>query len=343
MEDIPNCLAPCRQISTQLPLNRRIFTFVQPGALEASAHQQTAAIQQNVGEPLRLPVRARSAPDSDLLSSFCPTPMAATLNDTIRQRAPGTSRWPFMDEMSSAWIRGSTDKAHSVHGRDEPVWRVSRLWFYGWPGCGRTVVTASIVEDLIHQCTPKHAVGYYFCRKMRLETTEAPNILRTLIAQLAQQSEEAFQLLKSRLKGHGTHDKCEASKTPDYNSLSLEALRDLLQLLSQCFEHVSLVINSLHSMGTNSQGDFVRLVASLADAPGSRIWIIFSSADMPGQQELAVETESCPLLVEGRGEDIRLYARNEIARRIGQGDSFLQTESTPAEIENHIAENSNGA
>ena len=64
-------------------------------------------MESDHGQAHGLPLHA--AP-STLIESFSPTPMAAILNATIRQREPGTNRWLLEDEMVSAWITDRTDK-----------------------------------------------------------------------------------------------------------------------------------------------------------------------------------------------------------------------------------------
>ena len=70
--------------------------------------------------------RLHAAP-SRLIESFTPTPVAATLDATLRQTEPGTT-----------------------------VSRIAKLWLYGHWGSGRTTLTASIRER-----PADHAVGYY--------------------------------------------------------------------------------------------------------------------------------------------------------------------------------------
>lgn len=301
--------------------------------------------QQQYWETLGLPRRTESA----LIEAFCPTPMAAILNGTIRQRQPGTNRWPFDDIMVSTWITGSTDELWTVPGQEMPVSRITKLWLHGFLGSGRTVVTASIIEHLIRGCTTKNAVGYYFCSRSHRASTDPLNVLRTLIAQLAQQSDDASQLLTAHLENNLEHIPGTAGDNGWGQSASLDinGLAELLQSVSRCFERVSLVINSVENLRSDdAEAGLVRLLASLVDRPESNIWVLFTSAEGPGEQQeqqLVTETKACPVQVYGRAEDIRIYVQSEVAKRISLGHTFLQPEPIRTGLENYIVDNSNGA
>ncbi|KAJ6186206.1 pdz/dhr/glgf [Penicillium mononematosum] len=303
-----------------------------------------AAVEGHHGEALGLPLP--TAP-STLIESFSPTPMTAILNATIRQREPGTNRWPFEDEMVSAWITDCTDKQWIGPGQEVPLSRITRLWLHGFWGSGRTVVTATVIEHLIRERPANHAVGYYFCSRSRIPTMDPLNILRTLIAQVAQQNEDACKLLEAYLEGDNNlglaPENSEAYYQGSAASLDMDTLGKLLQTVSQCFERVSLVINSIDFIDSDAEAAFVRLLTSLVDSPASTLRVLFTTSPKSKQERLAAETNCCPIQVKGRAEDIRLFAQAEIAKRISCGDTFLQPDHVRSGIENYIADNSNGA
>ncbi|KAJ5370478.1 tetratricopeptide repeat domain-containing protein [Penicillium cataractarum] len=301
-------------------------------------------MEKYCGEALGLSLPA--AP-SILIESLRPTPMTAILNEIIRQREPGTIRWPFENEMISAWIRGSTDKRFIPSGQETPVSRITKLWLHGLWGSGRTVVTASIIEHLIRECPATHAVGYYFCDRSRLPAIDPLNILRTLIAQLAGQNENACKLIETYLQGgHNIGlppGNFEAYGQQPASSLNMDTLGKLLQAVSQCFERVSLVINSIDLIDPEAEVALVRLFASLVDSPESKLHVLFSTSTKGQQELLAAEINCCPINVKGSADDIRLFTHAEIARRINSGDAFLQPDHVRGGIEDYIANYSNGA
>ncbi|KAK2765043.1 hypothetical protein FQN54_008742 [Arachnomyces sp. PD_36] len=301
-------------------------------------------MDHNEGEFLKLAARAPGDADDKLLSSFCPTPMVGTLNDAIQQRHQGTNLWPFQDVFISTWIQGSVDTAFRVPESDEPVLGVRKLWLYGHPGCGRTVLTASIVENLIRQLAPQHAVGYYFCNKLRYETTKPTNVLRTLVAQLAQQSEDAFQALRKYLQDKGVQVGSGPAGVSSFDSLSMEELGDILKSVSRPFERVWLVVNAgVETLTPPEESALVRMLSSMTDSAQSNLWVLFGSIDDSAGSDLAPELGFHAECAQGRVEDIRLYVQAQIFNRINQGDSFLHPESTKAGIEDYITKHSNGA
>lgn len=301
-------------------------------------------MEKHHAEALGLPL---SAAPSTLIESLSPTPMATILNATIRQREPGTNRWPFENEMVSGWIMDSTGKDFIRPEQETTVSKITKLWLHGFWGSGRTVVTASIIEHLIRECPANHAIGYYFCSRSRSPTMDPLNILRTLLTQVAQQNEDACRLLEARLLGDtnrdltpgdsGNHDKDPGA------SLDMSTLGKLLQRVSQYFERVALVINSIDFMEPDAEAAFVRLLASLVDSPASTIRVLFTTSSSSKQEQLAARTDCCPIQVKGETDDIRLFVQAEIARRISCGDTFLEPDHVRTGIENYIANNSNGA
>ena len=295
------------------------------------------------GEALGMPLPA--AP-STLIESFSPTPMGAILNSTIRQREPGTNRWPFENEMVSAWITGSTDKQWIGPEQETPVSKITKLWLHGFGGSGRTVATASIIDHLIRERPANHAVGYYFCSRSRIPTMDAQNILFTLITQVAQQNEDACKLLETCLEGDNilglAPGNSEAHDLGPAASLDMDTLGKLLQTVSKCFKRVSLVINSIDFIEPVAEAAFIRLLASLVDSPASTLRVLFTTSSKGKQEQLAAETNYCPVQVKGKTDDIRLFVQAEIARRISRGDTFLLPDHVRAGIESFIVKNSNG-
>lgn len=300
-------------------------------------------MEKHHGGTLGLPLPAAL---STIIESFIPTPMAATLDATLRHREPGTNRWPFENDLISAWITGSTDDEWIVPEQGTTVSRIAKLWLSGHWGSGRTTATASIIEHMIRERSANHAVGYYFCGQSRVPTRDPLNILRTLIAQLAQQSADACKLLETYLNGNDdfglSPESAEEHDQGPASSLDMEALGELLQLVSQRFERVSIVVNSIDFMPPDIETAFVRFIAALADSPTSNICLLLTSTT-GRRKELATELDFCPVLVKGQAEDIRIFAQAEIARRVNRGDTFLQPDHVRIGVEDYIANNSNGA
>jgi hypothetical protein len=64
------------------------------------------------------------------------------------------------------------------------------LWLHGIPGCGKTILSSTIIQSLIDQfqANPKIAVSYFYFDFNDKEKQNPENLLSSLLAQLASQS-----------------------------------------------------------------------------------------------------------------------------------------------------------
>ncbi|KAI4638258.1 hypothetical protein J4E93_010257 [Alternaria ventricosa] len=89
------------------------------------------------------------------------------------QRQPGTGQWLLQEHES---FRNWKDDA------------ASRLWLYGIPGCGKTILSSTVVEHLQHHCgNDKRKVTVYFYFDFNDAQKQIPELmLRSLLRQLLQ-------------------------------------------------------------------------------------------------------------------------------------------------------------
>lgn len=99
-------------------------------------------------------------------------------HDACKQRLPGTGRWLLQSFKYLEWLERKT--------RDT----TSFLWIYGTPGSGKTVLSSTIIEDLLRHCTgnPGKAVAYFYIDFNDPEKQNPELMIRSLIFQLLQQS-----------------------------------------------------------------------------------------------------------------------------------------------------------
>ncbi|KAJ6786507.1 hypothetical protein PWT90_08656 [Aphanocladium album] len=285
----------------------------------------------------RLPFRVSSDPNArDALRAFGPG--NATLGITLPLVEPGTNRWILDDEHVAAWLGGQHDASWVAPGQDSTVQTINKLWLYGPPGSGRTLLAATLVDHLVRQLhvEPRHAVCYYFASDAPVDR-EAVVCLKALIAQLAQQGEAAYGDFTKAVKYGGrpsVHGFSDAIMRP-FDAGHPADLGELLETLSRHFTQVSVVIRGVDYM----EADLARQLTAMVDAPRSTIRTIFTSGDARGQQIACMETVSCPVEVAPSREEVHLYVRNEMKRRIENGDHFLTPEAPRSEIEEYILNN----
>ncbi|KAF3808906.1 hypothetical protein GCG54_00011097 [Colletotrichum gloeosporioides] len=116
-----------------------------------------------------------------------PCDLWETHNSTLEHRQDGTGKW-FLD--SNAYASWKETPAVSV-------------WVHGKPGCGRTTLCSTIIDDVIHGSMHQSRllVFFYFAftdnRRKSLD-----GAIRSLIGQLCSQSEDARTELKSLFSSH---------------------------------------------------------------------------------------------------------------------------------------------
>ena len=88
------------------------------------------------------------------------------------QRQPGTGLWLQQHESFKNWKEDAA----------------SRLWLYGIPGCGKTILSSTVVEHLQHHCgDDKRKVTVYFYFDFNDAQKQIPELmLRSLLRQLLQ-------------------------------------------------------------------------------------------------------------------------------------------------------------
>ena len=141
-------------------------------------------------------------------------------------------------------------KAHKQRQADTGLWLLegakltgwktspaSRLWLYGIPGCGKTILSSTIIEHLLQHCHggPNTVIAYFYFDFNDAQKRNPELMLRSLICQLLQRltttSESLDALFSSCENGY---------RQPSQHAL-LEAMRQVIQE----FAHVYIVVDAL--------------------------------------------------------------------------------------------------
>ena len=115
--------------------------------------------------------------------------------------------------------------------------QASFLWLHGIPGCGKTILCSTIIEDIASTCqaSSRKIQAYYYFTFNDTEKQTCEGLVRSLVTQLCGQSPERSKTMESLFMECG-----EGQRSPTHNSL-LQALRDL----SEQFEQVYFVLDAL--------------------------------------------------------------------------------------------------
>jgi len=96
-----------------------------------------------------------------------------TLSESLR--FGGTCGWALQHEDISSWL--------------DPKGRVQSLWLHGSAGTGKSVLSAHLIAFM--KSTASSRAIYHFCSDQYVESTKYDQILRSIIRQLLQVSDEA--------------------------------------------------------------------------------------------------------------------------------------------------------
>ena len=229
---------------------------------------------------------------------------------TIDDRLPGTGTWLTESSKFDGWKKG----------------RDSRLWLYGIPGCGKTVLCSTAIENVLEErsiATDKAiGVGYFYFDFNNRDQQYCDTMLRSLIFQLWVQTREDANAVDALYSACGS-----GASQPSSNMLK-NALKELVQsfvdtfiildALDECKERKRLMpsieemavwkISSLHMLVTShKERDIEESLSTILD----------------DEQRICIQSA----LVEG---DIRNYVRSRI-----RSDYELRKWQKP-EVQNEI-------
>ncbi|RYC82126.1 hypothetical protein BFJ63_vAg14987 [Fusarium oxysporum f. sp. narcissi] len=239
-----------------------------------------------------------------------PPDYSTNANLARKQRHPGTGTWLLDSPAFHEWKSGSRQ----------------HLWLYGLAGCGKTLLSTTILDHLLSDST-RTTLAFFFDfndpGKQRLE-----NLLRSLAAQLYGTSNEAARRLENLFASHD-----DGRKQPDTTALSV-CVDTMVEITGQ----VSIIIDALDEC--IARGEVLQ-------------WLkrsIFNKAQLivTGRPEAEFEREiprlfnerNCVLLdKEAVNADIRSYVKAALEQR----SDFVDKNLSPSILETVRDKIGNGA
>jgi hypothetical protein len=113
----------------------------------------------------------------------------------------------------------------------------SRLWLYGIPGCGKTILSSTIIEHLVQHCHDHTSIvtPYFYFDFNDMQKQDPELMLRSLLCQLLQ---------RSVVIPRGV-DALFLSCKNGQRKPSLHALLDVIRQVAQEFAHIYIVLDAL--------------------------------------------------------------------------------------------------
>jgi hypothetical protein len=146
-----------------------------------------------------------------------------------KQRQAETGVWLLEGEQFTRWKKSAA----------------SRLWLYGIPGCGKTILSSTIIEHLLQHChdDPSIVTAYFYFDFNDTQKQDPELMLRSLLCQLLQSS-------VGILKGvDALFSSCENGQRKP----SLHTLLDVTRQAAQEFAHVYVILDALDECTQRSE------------------------------------------------------------------------------------------
>jgi hypothetical protein len=251
-----------------------------------------------------------------------PSDPSTNFNKALQQRQESTGLWLLQNNQFKKW-------------QSQPN---SFLWLYGIPGCGKTILSSTIIEHLGDTHPDQLPLYFYFDFTDACKQT-LDNVIRALISQLYHKRKDTQKLLDSLFSSYDN-----GRSQPTCESLC----KVFLQMVNQAQE-IYIVLDALDECRTRkgplSEG-LLAWIQSLLDLEQRSVHLLVTSRpehdiELVLRSLAQSEEDIVPIQSELIDDDIRSYVHT----RVRQGNGLKRWQSrldVLHEIETQLMEKSNG-
>ena len=161
-----------------------------------------------------------------VLDSFGTIDPYRNLNMSRKLRHPSTGLWFTESTEFQHWL--NTDNA--------------RLWLYGIPGAGKTILASLVIDEVLQKTSPNFAVAYFFCDYKDSATQQPYKILSCLVQQIAKQGEQSFAKAESFYKTYSENRRHPIEFDPE------DLCRLILEMATN-YKYTMVIIDGWMSVG----------------------------------------------------------------------------------------------
>jgi len=269
----------------------------------------------------------------DLHDWLSPPPVSVKHEKARLQQHAGTGSWFLASPRFNSW-------------KSQPSVAPANLqiqWLCGRPGCGKTVLTSTIIEDVLTHCAAdpgRRAAAYHYFDFQDLESRDTRSMLTSIMWQLAQGPQSpAFTVL----------DKAQASRKPPTTENLVGTLRDMLMACGEAF----LILDALDECASASRDELLGMVEMIANWPKKPGWpatstlriLLTSRKELDIEQHLRriplAEEDITDLQANVVANDIQNYIHSKLRTDL----AFVRFQADPdlrGEIERRLMDKSDG-
>lgn len=235
----------------------------------------------------------------------------------LEKRHEGTGAWFIDDQAFADW-------------KEQPS---SFIWLHGIPGCGKTVLSSTIIAHLDSTFMPAQVLLYFYFDFNDLDKQTLESMLRSLVNQLYQRQPDTRGLLDQLWKSHNK----------GHQQLSESSLKDVLLAMLSRANSVSIVLDALDESTTRP--DLLAWLRDVHEAGPSTCRILVTArreADIESNFQHWMRPASSISIQEGDvDEDIRAYVSHTVrnSKELARWHNMPEVQH---EIETELVNRANG-
>ena len=229
---------------------------------------------------------------------------------------PGTGTWFLSCEEFRTWLDTES----------------SKLWIYGIPGAGKTILMALVIDWIPRNFREDHVLTYYYCDYKTTATQDPVNVLGSIAKQIARHDAQAFTVLEKyyqRISSNGDISR----------STSAEDLRDVVIDMTTNLSNIFLVVDGLDECASD-RSNIVELLTSLNRPSCNDVRVLFASRNEHDIR--AVLSDFAQISIAAKSADLKTYFAAELQRRIDKGSLKLRNPSLKEHIMERIVNKADG-
>lgn len=247
-----------------------------------------------------------------------PPDPSTNFNKALVQRQQGSGQWFLKGEAYKAW----------------KIERNSFLWLNGIPGCGKTILSSTIIEDLESNEAYSQTLLYFYFDFNDIDKQSLESAVRSLISQLYYKRKDTRQPVDS------LYSSCESGKRQP----SAESLREIFLSMVQQAGQAWIVLDALDECKTRSDYPVMGLLSWIRQLRDSEVDVHILVTSRPEQdiqssiKKWTSSKDAIPLQSNLVEDDIRKY----IHARVSQLDRWQSKPDIQKKIESSLINKAGG-
>ncbi|KAF9736590.1 hypothetical protein PMIN04_009655 [Paraphaeosphaeria minitans] len=239
-----------------------------------------------------------------ILDWIAPPQFAQVLENSQDQREEGTAEWIFENQVYKDWIQSKLAISKDVKWRRMPPWV---LWVHGNPGSGKTILAASVVEEVFESSDSKlqsHQTCYFFFRHDDRNNSTLDAAYRSILAQILHRSRNADEILDIFVFA-----RVSTSMLSGQQIATSKELCELIRLLSSEIGQLTLVLDGIDEAAQPEM--LCPQLKDLVTASPIKV-ILFSRPNINSLHKLVSQTNRIAVNREAMSPDIRLFLKHQL-------------------------------